>query len=428
MSQRLKILMSAYACRPGEGSEPSIGWETARAIAQEHDVWVLTRANNRPSLEAELNMRPIPGLEIVDFDIPRWARWWKHGQWGVYLHYYLWQIWAYFRAKKLHQQLGFDIVHHVTYVKYWSPSFLALLPIPFVWGPVGGGENCPTAFRSTFSQSGQVYEQARYIMRWLGERDPFVAMTARRSAIARATTQDTAQRLYQLGAKQVQVYSQVGMAPEQMMELAALAANHSQTIRFVSVGRLLHWKGFHLGLQAFAQAQPQLPKDAEYWIVGDGVERHRLQDLATNLGIKHQVHFKGQFSRQDILNCLGNCLALVHPSLHESGGMVCTEAMAAGCPVICLDLGGPAVQVTEDTGIKVSAQTPEQTVQELTEAMVTIAKDPLLRSRLGQVGQQRVRTHYCWDAKGKELANLYTMLHQQVKNSFPLVSRRPAQL
>ena len=49
---------------------------------------------------------------------------------------------------------------------------------------------------------------------------------------------------------------------------------------------------------------------------------------------------------------------LIHPSLHDSGGWVCLEAMAAGRPVICLDLGGPGLQVTEKTGIKVKASTP----------------------------------------------------------------------
>src|SRR2546430_4418443 len=42
-----------------------------------------------------------------------------------------------------------------------------------------------------------------------------------------------------------------------------------------------------------------------------------------------------------------------HPSLHDSGGWVCLEAMAAGRPVICLDLGGPGYQVTEESGIKI---------------------------------------------------------------------------
>lgn len=423
MTERLKVLISAYACRPGEGSEPSIGWETVRYVARDHDVWLLTRANNRPGLEAELSQRPLPGLKVMAIDLPRWARWWNHKQRGVQLHYYLWQILVYFIARPLHREVQFDLVHHVTYVKYWSPSFLALLPVPFIWGPVGGGEECPRAFRSTFSRRGQWAEIARDIARWVAEHDPFVVMTARRSAIARATTKETADRLCQLGAKTVQVYSQVGIAPEQLAELATYATHNTPPVRFVSVGRLLHWKGFHLGLQAFALAKPQLPDVAEYWVVGDGVERQSLQALAETLEIGDRVHFKGKLSRQETLHCLGECLALVHPSLHESGGMVCMEAMAVGCPVICLDLGGPAVQVTETTGIKVSAHTPEQTIRELAATMIALSSDPDRRSCLSQAGRQRVQACYSWDAKGQDLTQLYstvitgTPLHSSLASS-----------
>ena len=66
------------------------------------------------------------------------------------IHYYLWQIQAYFKAFRLHQEIEFDVVHHVTFVKYSTPSFLSLLPVPFVWGPVGGGESAPKTFLARF--------------------------------------------------------------------------------------------------------------------------------------------------------------------------------------------------------------------------------------------------------------------------------------
>lgn len=419
MGRRLKILMSAYACRPGEGSEPSIGWETVRQAVKKHDVWVLTRANNRPGLEAELAKNPLPGLQVVYVDLPEWASGWNRNQRAVQLHYYLWQVMAYWKARQLYQDIEFDLLHHVTYVKYWSPSFLSLLPVPFIWGPVGGGEECPPSFQQTFSERGRRYEKLRNIARWVSEHDPFVAMTARRCAIARATTAETASRLQQLGVKQVQVYSQVGIAQEQLDELASLESNTNgdveQPIRFLSVGRLLHWKGFHLALQAFAAAVPLLPDSVHYWVVGDGPERGRLQSLAAELGIASRVHFKGKLSRQETLGCFAKSLALVHPSLHESGGMVCMEAMAAGCPVICLELGGPAVQVTSETGIKVSTTSPEQTIQELQQAMVTLATDKDLQQQLGKAGQQHVKNQFSWEVKGDNFAKLYEAIAEQAE-------------
>ncbi len=80
--------------------------------------------------------------------------------------------------------------------------------------------------------------------------------------------------------------------------------------------------------------------DAEYWILGDGPERQALQALAGDLGIANRVRFWGNVERQTAVSKLGECDVLGASSLHDSGGWVCLEAMAAGRPVICLDLGG----------------------------------------------------------------------------------------
>ena len=50
MSQRLNVLLSAYACEPGQGSEPEVGWQWALNLAKFHEVTVITRANNREGL------------------------------------------------------------------------------------------------------------------------------------------------------------------------------------------------------------------------------------------------------------------------------------------------------------------------------------------------------------------------------------------
>lgn len=401
----LKVLLSAYACRPGEGSEPGIGWDVAVEMVKYHHVWVLTREDNRSSIEAELSKNPMPKLHFIYCDLPPWVRWWKRGQQGVQIHYYLWQIRAYFAGRKLHDTTGFDLVHHVTYVKYWGPSFLSLLPVPFIWGPVGGGESAPKTFWQDFGLRGKTYETLRDLVRWLAEQDPFVRLTARRSVLVRATTEDTAQRLRKMGVNNVQIFSQVGLSQQEIAQLAQHALSKNIPLRFISIGRLLHWKGFHLGLRAFARAN--LPDDAEYWVLGDGPERERLQALAEELGIERQVKFWSRLPRQETLQKLGECLALIHPSLHESGGLVCLEAMAAGCPVICLNLGGPAIQVTEETGFKIPAHTPEQVVCDLAEAMSCLVKNSDLRIRMGQAGQKRVSENYSWEIKGQGLAKLY---------------------
>jgi glycosyltransferase involved in cell wall biosynthesis len=211
----------------------------------------------------------------------------------------------------------------------------------------------------------------------------------------------------------VQIASETAMSQGEIEQLTQCPLPNGESVRFIEIARLLHWKGFHLGLRAFAKAK--LP-DAEYWIVGEGPELERLHNLTLDLGIAHQVKFWGLLPRDEVLQKLAQSSVLVHPSLHDSGGWVCLEAMAAGRPVICLDLGGPAVQVTSETGFKVPAHNPEQAVSDLAQAMVRLARDKNLRLQMGRAGQQRIWEYYSWEAKGKQLAQVYEQVVARSKH------------
>ncbi len=409
----MKVLLSAYACEPGRGTEPGVGWNNAWEISKYHEVWVLTRPDDgREAIEAELARNPNPNLHFVYFTLPILGGSWRWGSIAFLLHYYLWQVQAYFVARRLHQEIGFDVVHHVSFVRHSTPSFLVFLPIPLVWGPVGGGESAPGPFWRDFSFKNKVYELLRSTARWFGERDPFARLTAQRSALVRVTTEDTAVRVRAMGATRVELFSESSLTKEEINRLVQCATTSNSDVRFISMGRLLHWKGFHLGLKAFALAN--IP-GAEYWILGDGPERHRLEVLAQQLGIQDQVKFWNRLPRDEALQKLGSCTALVHPSLHDSGGWVCLEAMTARRPIICLNLGGTALQVTAETGFKIEAHNPDQVVQELSEAMIRLVKDPDLQVRMGLAGQQRVKEFYNWETRGMLISSLYKDVVEQYR-------------
>ena len=408
----MKVLVSAYACEPERGSEPGSGWNWVCQIGRFEECWVITRINNRESIEKALNAHPMPRVHFVYYDLPRRMRFWKKGQRGVFIYYYLWQIGAYLLAKELFRKVHFDLVHHVTFGSYWRPSFLPLLPAPFLWGPVGGAESAPSSFRRSLSLRGTFYEVVRSAARYLAEFDPFVRMTARRAVAGLAVTPETALRLKALGCRDVSFSATVALTSEDLSILSRIPLRNEACFRILSLGRYLHWKGFELGLRAFAEFHREHP-NSEYWLIGDGPERDRWERMAKTLGIENNTVFWHTLPRTQVLEKISECDVLMHPSLHDSGGWATLEAMAAGRPVICLDLGGPALQVSEATGIKIPAISPPQVVADLASALKQLAGDPPRRARLGEAARAAMQEKYNWDRKGEQLAELYARLMKQ---------------
>jgi glycosyltransferase involved in cell wall biosynthesis len=406
----VKVLISAYACSPNRGSEPGVGWNVALEASRYHSVWVLTSSENQEAIETQLASAPNDRLRFVFIGPGGWTpskrvrR--KAVPWLANVHYYAWQVAAYFVARRLHRRIAFDVAHHVTFVRYYSPSFLSQLGLPFLWGPVGGGETAPVSYWPGFGVRGVVYELLRLAARRVGEWDPFVRATARRSVLARATTPETAERLQVIGARRVEVLLQVGLPESDLAAGPGRVAADVGPPFFASVARLVHWKGFHLGLQAFAKADL---RGVDYRIVGSGPERSRLEDLAVALNIADRVRFVGELSRDELFEVLRSCIGLIHPSLHDSGGTVCLEAMAVGRPVVCLEQGGPPQLVDGETGFVVRAPGPRQAVAGIAGAMRALAGDPDLAARLGARARERA-AEFSWARRGARLAETYQWL------------------
>ena len=162
--ERLKVLISAYACGPGEEPEAAAGWAFATAAAERHDVWVVTRKRFEPAVRSALADQPRVALHLtvayLDLSGPVMAL--KRGPGSLYWYYALWQRQVRMLARRLHDQVGFDVMHHVTFANDWLPCGLVGVPsVPLVWGPVGGVLTASVAVRTVARTSGVLTELAR---------------------------------------------------------------------------------------------------------------------------------------------------------------------------------------------------------------------------------------------------------------------------
>ena len=83
------------------------------------------------------------------------------------------------------------------------------------------------------------------------------------------------------------------------------------------------------------------------------------------------------------------------------------EAMSTGMPVVCLDVGGPSMHVTNASGIKVEATSPDSTVKELAAALERLYLDRNLLASMGRVSHERASQVYHWDRVGERLMDIY---------------------
>ncbi|HEX6271635.1 MAG TPA: glycosyltransferase [Polyangiaceae bacterium] len=114
----------------------------------------------------------------------------------------------------------------------------------------------------------------------------------------------------------------------------------SESVEFVSVGRLVEKKGFGLAIEAFARVRSRMPRRFSYHVVGDGPLRSELEALTSRSGLSDLVTFHGEKSRDDVAKLLDSKHVLVAPSVTAKDGdteglpMVLIEAMARGLPVV----------------------------------------------------------------------------------------------
>lgn len=402
----MKVLLLAYACRPDTGSEHALGWNWAVGTAEAgHDTWILTHAVNRKFIEAHLEKRPPRrNLHFVYHTQPWWLRAISRFPPTRNVRYRYWLISAAKIVRRLHERENFDGVQHVTFASIRHPNPLAGMGVPFVMGPVAGGEIVPWRLRRGLGLRGWCFEALKDVANIIVRIDPWVRRAFSLADQILVTSPETRLLVPPSMRHKVRIELGIGISRFDELEHTKRAREPGRpAARFLFAARFLHWKGLHLGLAALA-AHVAEGNDSRLTVVGVGPEEKRWRRVAERLGVADRVEWI-PWARQDRLYAMmKEHDALLFPSLRDSGGMVVLEALSMGLPVICLRLGGPGVVVDERCGraIDVVGRGIRQVARQLTAAMDEITSDPALWQRLSEGARARA-AEYEWRGRIQKL-------------------------
>lgn len=373
---RLKVLFLAPYCDGKDVGESFNSHRWAKALSPHVDLTVLSlhRAGQVPLAEQ------LPEAETHTWDeIPFFAKFERFNAIAkpAYIKYY-------FHARKwiaeaLRSGKQFDLIHQMTPAAARYPSPAAGFSIPNIHGPIQGSIETPDGFKEACKENAAWYMRLRNIDKLRFQRDPFL----------RKSYQNT--NMILVGSSYMRDFLALAGATDNIEELVHLNIDgliehpdrvfrKGDSMKLLHVGRIVRTKGLLDTIRACAKIKDKVPFTLD--VIGDGNNAEICKAEAKKLGLHDQIRFLGKLPRQEVENYYARCHALVFPSFREPAGGVVIEAMRHGLPVITTNIGGPGYYVTDKSGIRVEAISPEQLSNDLAEAIQKLIEDPDYYTRL----------------------------------------------
>ncbi|RYG98898.1 MAG: glycosyltransferase family 1 protein [Alphaproteobacteria bacterium] len=404
--RRLRVLLSAYACEPGKGSEPGTGWHMAMELAKRYDVTVLTRANDRGPIEKELAESTGPRPTFLYHDLSGLYRFLKKRRiLPTQLYYAMWQRDTR-RMLETKSVSDFDIFHHITFNSFEiSPGVPAGFRGALVRGPLGGGQTAPPALLESLGWLDKLKEQARSARVRKSAASSRLQRDLAACDLILHANHETGDLLKQGQENRRDPMIDVGVDPSKFSP-----ADHAKDgTRILSASNFEPRKGTRLLLLAFQRAHQDNPS-LRLLLAGSG--KLLAQDMAWVEAnrLSNSVSFLGKLDHQKMADELSAADVFVFPSLRDTSGAIVLEAMACGLPIVCLDHQGAKVMVGDCCGMRISPESLEGTLDGIARAILKLASNVSLRESMGHRARERVLAEFSWEKKASRLSEEYQRL------------------
>ena len=202
-----------------------------------------------------------------------------------------------------------------------------------------------------------------------------------------------------------------------------IPGKQEEDLPYVNIGAVLRVapiKDVKTLIQAFAQAK-ELREDLKLWIMGPWEEERDYAEecfqMVSAYGVKDVIFT----DRVDVTQYLGRMDMTILTSISEGQPLTVLESYAAHKPVICTDVGccRELIYGNNDGFGTAGILTHIMDVEEIAQAMLTMAASPALRAEMGENGYRRVNAIYHIDGMKEKYLQIYRDFCEAAGKTWP---------
>lgn len=406
----MKILINAYACSPGMGSEPGMAWNWVVNLAKFCELYIITEGEFREKIDAV-----VPTLEQggnmhfyynpVSDEIRKMC--WNQGDWRFYKYYRQWQWKTYLIAKDICEKERIDVLHQLNMIGFREPGYLWKLSkengVPFVWGPIGGLKQFPTAYLKGAGLKMQLFMRLKNFLNiWQLKHEKRVDEALKTAKLLISSIPDSYRALKKYKGLESIVIPETGCF---LSDDISTARFDNEEFHIMWVGKFDFRKQLPLALQAVALAKnPKLKLD----VYGSGSvgQVEMAKRMGEELGISQQVIWHGNQKNDVIMEAMRKAQLFFFTSVNEDTSTVVLEAVSNRLPVVCFNACGMSAVIDDSVGRKIALSHPSQSAHDFARILNELESKRSLLKHLSENCKQR-QMDLSWEVKARKVVEEY---------------------
>lgn len=407
----ITVLINAYTCCPGMGSEQGMGWNWITSLAQTGDVELFVVSEGEYKEKCEDASKGLP-IRWYWNPVPQSTRdkCWNQGNWSFYPLYEKWQKKTAEIAREICSHEKIDILHQLNMIGFREPGYLWQVSkekgIPFVWGPIGGLKQFPVAYTDGGGLKMKAFALLKNAINiWQIKYDRRVNAALIQSSLLVSSIPDSFNALKKHKDLESVIIPETGCFINSHHDIVNTHSDNKKTFNLLWVGKFDFRKRLDIALHAVAQLKD---KDIILKVYGTGndVQKVEAQSLVKTLGIENKVMFMGSLPNEEVKKAMLKADIFFFTSVNEDTSTVVLEAVSNSLPVVCFDCCGMAAVIDDRVGRKIPLSNPKQSVKDFAREISRLYDNRELLSAMSANCFERAK-ELSWENKANKMVDLY---------------------